>query len=218
MRRSCLFLIYTNYSVSETTYPYSEPFKNTPYEKKYYNPPSRTWPQWMDNGVDGSGHGIGLYRTHPRSKLKGNISRKRDHIPYLLRRMAQGVHHASGKKYIRENGRTPNPFKFPYLTGKPSSLTRWVHLEPELLRTFAPPTVSEANKDLYKPYVALHELANLEDEEILKLKSGGADPSERLALEGGGSGGSGKAKGLSLKTKPEEEPAKPLKKRLFFWR
>ena len=197
------FVMYTRYNQHETTYPYPEPFKNTPYEKKHYVPAARHWPRWMDEGVDGTGRGIGLYRTHSMSKLKGNLSRKVDHIPYVIRLMIQGVYHASGEKYVRKHGRVPDPFRFPVLTGKPSSLVKWVHEEPELLRTFEVPVPDELRKDVYKPYVALHEMG----------AAASNDAAKPLEIGAGGNTAVVKKSGAAA---PAE--SKPLKKRLFFWK
>ena len=203
-RTTGTLVMYTRYNQHETTYPYPEPFKNTPYEKKFYTPAARHWPRWMDEGVDGTGSGIGLYRTHPMSKLKGNLSRKIDHIPYVIRLMVQGVYHASGEKYVRKHGRVPDPFRFPVLTGKPSGLVKWVHEEPELLRTFEVPVPDELRKDVYKPYVALHEMGAVP-----------VDANKPLEIGAGGSSA------VALKGGPGAAPpaeSKPLKKRLFFWK
>jgi len=200
LRRTTLIAtgVHTRYPIQETTYPYPEPFKHTPYEKKFHNPQPKTWPRWMDDGFDGTGKGIGLYRTHPLSKLKGNYSRKRDHIPQVIRLMTQGKFHASGRRYIRKSGRVPDPTRFPVLTGKPAALGGWSHEEPELLRTFEVPVMDESRQGVYKPYVALHEKAIV--------------VSSSLEEEGN-------SKGSEVEV-AEESPkeSKSLRKRLFFWR
>ena len=127
---------FTRYSQFETTYPYAEPFAGTPYEKKLFEARKTVYPSWMDRGVDGFGSGIGLYRTHRLSKLKANMVRNRDNIPYYIRRMTKGVYHESGRKLIKSGGRIPDPTRVPVLTGHASALTGWVHTEKHLIRRF----------------------------------------------------------------------------------
>eukprot|EP00009_Paramoeba_aestuarina_P015402 CAMPEP_0201530656 /NCGR_PEP_ID=MMETSP0161_2-20130828/45350_1 /ASSEMBLY_ACC=CAM_ASM_000251 /TAXON_ID=180227 /ORGANISM="Neoparamoeba aestuarina, Strain SoJaBio B1-5/56/2" /LENGTH=129 /DNA_ID=CAMNT_0047933113 /DNA_START=53 /DNA_END=438 /DNA_ORIENTATION=+ len=64
------------------------------------------------------------------------MNRNRDNIPYYIRRMTQGIFHASGRKMVYQGGKLPDPTRVPYLTGHPSSLTRYVHTEKHLIRKF----------------------------------------------------------------------------------
>eukprot|EP00760_Papus_ankaliazontas_P030606 PhM_4_TR4926/c0_g1_i1/m.89821 len=206
--RIVAYPMFTRYNSYETTYPYPEPFADTPYEKKYYTPQKRDWPKWMDEGIDGKGRNIGLYRKHPISKLKVNLVRSRDNIPYIYRRMVQGVTHSSMNKHIRAGARVPDPFRFPVLTGKPSALTRWVHTEPELIRRFEVPVPEEGRKDVYKPYVSMAE----------KPPEGMSESEAADALDEPPRIGDGRSSSVSTNVKSEETESKPMKKRLFFWK
>ncbi|KNH04256.1 hypothetical protein XU18_4466 [Perkinsela sp. CCAP 1560/4] len=133
--RICL-AVHTRYNQFDTTYPYAEPFAGTPYENRAFRPRSTAYPAWMDQGIDGYGQGIGIYRSHRLSKLSANMQRNRDNIPYYIRRMTQGVFHASGRKLVYKGGKLPDPTRVPVRTGHPSALTRYVHTEKHLIRKF----------------------------------------------------------------------------------
>ena len=133
----CCLATFTRYPCFETTYPYSEPFAGTPYETTLHSTKRSAYPTWMDEGVDGYGQGIGIYRTHKLSSLKANMHRKRDNIPYYIRRITQGVLHDSGRKFVYRGGKLPDPTRIPVLTGHPSALTQFVHTEKSLIRDFS---------------------------------------------------------------------------------
>ncbi|EPY29945.1 hypothetical protein STCU_01754 [Strigomonas culicis] len=184
-----------------TTYPFVKPFHDTPYDQDRHPKDisnklthKNTWPVWMDEGADGTGYGIGLHRSHPLSKLKGNLRRNPESIPRVLNMMMQGAWHKSGAKLYFRGGKPPNPSKHPYLTGEPDPVYGWRVTDPLVIREFNVPAV-EKDKVRYKPYVALHE------RKIMNM--GLATPKEEKAVD----------------TVAEEKgKEKPLMKRLFFWK
>lgn len=179
-----------------STYPFVKPFHDTPYDQdrtKFDRTKSlsgqQRWPAWMDNGADGTGYGIGLHRTHPLSKLRGNLKRGPRDVPRVLNMMIQGVWHKSGSKLYFRGGKPPNPSKHPFLTGEPCPVYGWRVTDPLVVRQFSIPSL-EKEKVRYKPYVALQE------RKIMGVRSPGAGtviPAAKL------------------------DASKPLMKRLFFW-
>ncbi|KAG8343759.1 hypothetical protein ERJ75_001365500 [Trypanosoma vivax] len=185
------------YHNAPTVYPFLKPFHDTPFDQdrgKHDAVSQRyrenSWPAWMDHGADGTGFGIGLHRTHPLSKLRGNLKRRPSHIPRVLNMMIQGVWHKSGVKLYFRGGKPPNPSTHPYLTGEPCPLYGWRVTDESVIRQFNVPTVDGA-KMRYKPYVAIQERKIMGSE-----AQSHAGP---LAVSKGAD-------------------AKPLVKRLFFWR
>ncbi|KEG12854.1 hypothetical protein DQ04_01371010 [Trypanosoma grayi] len=195
MRSSCSLRrgVYHN---APSVYPFVKPFHDTPYDEDRSRHDvlkrrlrKNNWPEWMDNGADGTGYGIGLHRVHPLSKLRGNLKNSPTHIPRVLSMMIQGVWHKSGVKLYFRGGKPPNPSKHPYLTGEPCPVYGWRVTDESVIRQFNMPSVDSA-KIRYKPYVALQE------RKIMGLKA--PAPIEP-----------------SMPTKGTE--TKPLVKRLFFW-
>lgn len=182
-------------------YPFVKPFHDTPYDqdrtrhdKTRVLVEQQRWPAWMDQGSDGTGFGIGLHRTHPLSKLRGNLRRGNKDVPRVLTMMIQGVWHKSGTKLYFRGGKPPNPSKHPYLTGEPCPVYGWKVTEPSVIREFNVPQI-EKDKVRYKPYVALQE------RKIMGMTT--AAPKEN-------------APAVAREEKKDSE-AKPLMKRLFFW-
>lgn len=191
-----------------TVYPFKKPFYDTPYDqdrspldvtKRGSN--GNPWPTWMDRGADGTGHGIGLHRTHPLSKLRGNYKRTPQHVPRIFRMVTQGVLHKSGVKLYFRGGKPPNPSVHPYLTGEPCAVYGWRVTDTAVIREFQVPHV-EKEKMRYKPYVALHERRIIGDAPVASPAKPAANDSAVVP--------NGDAK--------EEKPSKPLMKRLFFWK
>lgn len=192
-----------------TTYPFVKPFRDTPYDqdrthldlakKKLNN--KNNWPTWMDEGADGTGYGIGLHRTHPLSKLRGNLRRSPQEIPRVLNMMIQGVWHKSGNKLYFRGGKPPNPSVHPYLTGEPCPVYGWKVLDENVTREFNVPNV-EKEKVHYKPYVALHER---------RLMETGNEVNSVVPLS------SSDTTHKSGNSNSERIDRKPLVKRLFFW-
>ncbi|CAD2212893.1 hypothetical protein AGDE_04933 [Angomonas deanei] len=182
------------------TYPFVKPFNDTPHDQDRHRydrvstlHKKKDWPEWMDRGADGTGHGIGLHRSHPLSKLKGNLRRGPSDVPRVLNMMIQGVWHKSGVKLYFRGGKPPNPSKHPYLTGEPCPVYGWRVTDPGVIREFSVPAV-EKDKVRYKPYVALQERKIMNFDATVPAKVGETgDQSE----------------------KPD---SKPLMKRLFFWK
>lgn len=184
------------------TYPFVKPFHDTPYDqdrsrfdKTHRLVEQRRWPAWMDHGADGTGHGIGLHRTHPLSKLQGNMRRGTRDVPRVLNMMIQGVWHKSGNKLYFRGGKPPNPSKHPYLTGEPCPIYGWKITDPSVIREFNVPHV-EKDKVRYKPYVALQERKIMGSHAPSQVKEGLVPKEEGTA----------------------KSEAKPLMKRLFFWK
>lgn len=148
-------------------------------------------PAWMSEGFDGTGRGLGLYREHPLSQLKGNTERTPENTPKMLRAMITGIYHKSGVVMYFRGGKVPNPMKHPYLTGEPCPVYGWRVLDGDVIRKFEAPTV-EKEKQRYKPYVAVQE------RELMKADNDLPAVPQKAA--------SGKDDG------------KPLLKRLFFWK
>jgi hypothetical protein len=144
----------------------------------------------MDEGADGTGHGIGLHRTHPLSRLRGNLKRSKSNVPYIFNMMIKGVYHKSGVKLYFKCGKPPNPSTHPFLTGEPCPLYGWKVTDPNVTRSFSVPVV-EKEKMRYKPYVALQERKIL-----------GTQPMSTAPA----------------KAKDSAKDTKPLMKRLFFWK
>nr|CCC95561.1 unnamed protein product [Trypanosoma congolense IL3000] len=191
---SCRRGVYHN---APSVYPFVKPFHDTPFDedrckhdfvKQRWR--SNDWPEWMDNGADGTGYGIGLHRTHPLSKLRGNLKRGPSHVPRVLGMMVQGVWHKSGVKLYFRGGKPPNPSVHPYLTGEPCPIYGWKVTDESVIRQFNVPVV-EGSDLRYKPYVALQER---------KIMGTQVSPHRKTPVAGGA---------------PE---SKPLVKRLFFWR
>lgn len=193
-----------------SVYPFVKPFHDTPYDQdrtrhdvtKKISTPYQRWPKWMDEGADGTGYGIGLHRTHPLSKLQGNLKRGTRDVPRVLNMMIQGVWHKSGTKLYFRGGKPPNPSVHPYLTGEPCPVYGWKVLDESVTREFNVPNIDK-EKLRYKPYVALHErklmgseLISTEDKNVSSTS-----PTASIAPREG--------KGSAVK--------KPLVKRLFFW-
>lgn len=180
-------------------YPFTKPFHDTPYDQdrtRFDKTRSlirnNKWPAWMDNGADGTGFGIGLHRSHPLSKLRGNLRRNPSEVPRVFSMMIQGVWHKSGNKLYFRGGKPPNPSVHPYLTGEPCPVYGWKVTDPSVIREFNLPQ-PEKDKARYKPYVALQER---------KIMGGQAPLKEHGALS----------------PSPEKDDSKPLMKRLFFWK
>ncbi|KAF8286804.1 hypothetical protein TcG_08319 [Trypanosoma cruzi] len=195
MRSSIIFRrgVYHN---APTVYPFVKPFHDTPYDEdrgKHYVGRKRwlknSWPEWMDNGADAFGYGIGLHRVHPLSKLRGNLKTSPSHVPRVLNMMIQGVWHKSGVKLYFRGGKPPNPSKHPYLTGEPCPVYGWRITDESVIRQFNMPSV-DVTKVRYKPYVALQE-----------RKIMGLDTHKPVVSQ----------------TSKKDSDAKPLVKRLFFW-
>lgn len=182
-----------------TTYPFIKPFHDTPHDQdrtrfdvtnRLASKEKRKWPLWMDEGADGTGHGIGLHRTHPLSPLKGNLRRSPSHVPRVMNMMIQGVWHKSGNKLYFRGGKPPNPSTHPFLTGEPCPIYGWRVLDENATREFNVPQIDK-EKMTYKPYVALHE-KRLMPSDVVSHKPPGP-------------------------VQPEKDQRKPLVKRLFFW-
>lgn len=178
-----------------TVYPFNKPFHDTPYDqdrhrhdntRKHVKKPE--YPKWMDEGSDGTGFGIALHRTHPLSKLRGNLRRNPKNVPRIIQMMTQGVWHKSGRKLYFLGGKPPNPSQHPFLTGEPDPVYGWKVTEPLATRQFNVPAV-EKDKQRYKPYVALQER---------KIIGTPVASSKTPAVK--------------------EPAKKPLMKRLFFWK
>lgn len=200
LRRSSL----RRWQGAPSVYPFRKPFYDTPYDEdrwtlKRHNKDlsPNSYPDWMDKGTTGTGNGIGLNRTHPLSKLKGNVSRDASEIPRMFAMMTQGVRHTSGLRlYRRAGGKAPNPSTQPYLTGEPCPVYGWKVLDEAVTRKFEAPHIADRNK--YKPYVGMQERQILGDL--------GAEPAPSKSV---------------AKTEPQIDkpaPSKPLLKRLFFWK
>ena len=189
--------------MNPSVYPFQQPFHDTPYDRQRTDFfPKQPTPlsqrsrsiAWMNNGFDGTGRAISIYRPHPLSELRGNFSQKIEDVPTMLNMMMKGVRHRSGLRFYYRGGKPPNPSKHPYLTGEPCPVYGWKVLDSGVTRQFHSPHV-EKGQVLLKPYVALHErgiLGNLSDD---------------LAASPAG--------GSSAVSKKED---KPLLKKLFFWR
>ncbi|CBH17987.1 hypothetical protein, conserved [Trypanosoma brucei gambiense DAL972] len=185
------------YHNAPSVYPFVKPFHDTPYDQDRGRHDSvgqryrkNSWPEWMDNGADGTGYGIGLHRTHPLSRLRGNLKRSPSHVPRVLGMMIQGVWHKSGVKLYFRGGKPPNPSVHPYLTGEPCPLYGWKVTDESVIRQFNMPSIDGTNFR-YKPYVALQE------RKIMGVQV----PSDSVSLASG-----------------RTTESKPLAKRLFFWR
>ncbi|GET93456.1 hypothetical protein, conserved [Leishmania tarentolae] len=182
-----------------SVYPFTKPFHDTPYDQdrgRFDTTKNilreNKWPAWMDHGADGTGYGIGLNRTHPLSKLRGNLRRNPSEVPRVLNMMIQGVWHKSGNKLYFRGGKPPNPSTHPYLTGEPCPVYGWKITDPGVIREFNLPQ-PEKDKTRYKPYVALQER---------KIMGMQAPMKEQIAVP----------------TSEESTDSKPLMKRLFFWK
>jgi hypothetical protein len=192
------------------TYPFPKPFYDTPYDEDRVLQRAKTehrdaYPQWMDNGIDGSGLGAGMYRPHPLSKdMKSNLSRSKWNVPHIYDRMLHGFHLESGEKKGRKGKRIANPSRFPYLTGEPCPVFGWKITAPEAIRTFEVPAV-DIEKIRYKPYVALNERKMMEKSGVTSEEVGIAYKDETAV-----------AKQDEPDTKAPKD--KPLLKKLFFWR
>jgi len=187
-------------------YPFRKPFYDTPYDEDRHKLNSRaldakpkTYPAWMDHGYDGTGRSIGLHRTHPLSKATGNLQRDAEHVPRVFRAIIQGYAHRSGVT-LYTGAKLPRPHTHPYLTGEPCPVYGWRVLEPFVVRQFDTPQVS-ADKQRYRPYVALHE------RRIIGESTEASAESARPRRDGG------EAKPPATK----QQESKPLLKRLFFW-
>ncbi|KAH9598132.1 hypothetical protein LSM04_004470 [Trypanosoma melophagium] len=184
------------YHNAPSVYPFVKPFHDTPYDEDR-GPHDvvrnrwrkNKWPQWMDNGADGTGYGIGLHRVHPLSRLRGNLARGPTHVPRVLSMMIQGVWHKSGVKLYFRGGKPPNPSKHPYLTGEPCPVYGWKVTDESVIRQFNMP-IQDAAKVRYKPYVALQE------RKIMGINAPAVIPPD---------------------APKRSTDAKPLVKRLFFW-
>jgi hypothetical protein len=191
-------------------YPFSKPFADTPHDQDRHrlnlerrkSEGHRTpgGPEWMRHGADGTGRGIALYRTHPLSKLKANTARSKENVPRIMTAMMQGFSHKSGRKMYYVGGKVPNPSLHPFLTGEPCPLYGWRVLDAGVIRQFEAPVI-DASKMRYKPYVALHERRLL-----------GID----APADGGKPAADGKE--VAVKGDGDAADAKPLLKRLFFWK
>lgn len=193
-----------------SVYPFLKPFHDTPHDQdrtrhditKKILSPSKKWPLWMDEGGDGTGYGIGLHRSHPLSKLRGNLKRNPQDVPRVLNMMIQGVWHKSGNKLYFRGGKPPNPSVHPYLTGEPCPVYGWKVLDESVTREFNVPNI-EKEKLRYKPYVALHErrlMGSALVSQNEKVDSTASPPVNVSSSNGANA---------SIK--------KPLVKRLFFW-
>lgn len=176
-------------------YPFPKPFHDTPHDedrfryRRLYERKPR-YPDWMDRGMPGTQQGAGLHRAHPLSHLRGNLRRGKEDVPRVLKVMLQGIRNHSGGPPIAGKGKVPNPSQFPYVTGEPDKVYNWKVTDPEIIRKFEMPHI-EPEKRRYKAYVAMQ---------------------EQLIL-----GDAPSAKGTDVV--PEKpKPAKPLLKRLFFWK
>jgi hypothetical protein len=109
----------------------------------------------------------------------------------------QGFAHRSGVT-LYTGPKLPKPHLHPYLTGQPCPVYGWRVLEHSVIRAFDAPQLS-ADKLRYKPYVALHERRIVG--ESVEASSESARP-----------------KGDSPPPAKKAQDAKPLLKRLFFWR
>jgi hypothetical protein len=200
LRRTPLFgALFHN---APTVYPFQKPFHDTPHDQdrtshdvihKAHNS-SASWPAWMDHGADGTGHGIGLHRTHPLSRLRGNFKRGKQDVGRVFDMMIHGVWHKSGRKLYFSGGKPPNPSQHPFLTGEPCPIYGWKVTDASVIRQFNVPHV-EKDKIRYRPYVALQERKILGD--TYAVKSTG--------------------KSITTKKPRSEHAQKPLMKRLFFW-
>lgn len=188
-------------------YPFRKPFYDTPYDEDRHrfdvtkaSLTDKPYPEWLDKGANGYGRGIGVERTHPLSKLKGNFSREAADVPRMVQMMAKGVLHASGKYlYRRKVGKAPNPSRQPYLTGEPCPVYGWKHTDTMPTRKFETPFIQDRNR--YKPYVGVQERQIVENTpEIPSAKS-------KAPVAGAGSA-----------AQRESKESKPLLKRLFFWK
>jgi hypothetical protein len=208
-RTSCSLILYGNYHQSPSVYPFPQPFKDTIADGNVNRKHVRrqeafknSWPAWMDEGSDGTGHGIGLHRTHPLSQLKGNLKRSPAHAPRIFNMMMKGVWHKSGVKLYFRGGKPPNPSMHPYLTGEPCPVYGWRVLDEGATRLFNVPVV-EKDKVRYKPYVALQERKFITD--VARETAAARGPPKETALSAGGDAA-------------KSDDKKPLIKRLFFWK
>jgi hypothetical protein len=207
-RTSCRAALYGSYHRAPSVYPFPQPFKETiadgnvhPKHVTRQDAFKNNWPQWMDEGMDGTGHGIGLHRTHPLSDLRGNLRRTPSQTPRIFNMMMKGVWHKSGVKLYFRGGKPPNPSTHPYLTGEPCPVYGWRVMDHQVTRQFNVPALDK-DKIRYKPYVALQER---------KFMTGTGAPVAQAPTDvpalPTGQGGSPAAK----------DEKKPLLKRLFFW-
>lgn len=205
--RKCFRGVFHN---APSVYPFVKPFHDTPYDQdrtrydvtKKILTPSQRWPKWMDEGADGTGYGIGLHRTHPLSKLRGNLRRGPQDVPRVLNMMIQGVWHKSGNKLYFRGGKPPNPSVHPYLTGEPCPVYGWKVLDESVTREFNVPNIDK-EKLRYKPYVALHERRLMGSEIVPSETSTDSRSLSSTSITA--------SEGKSIPVK------KPLVKRLFFW-
>lgn len=198
MRRSAIIL----YGNAPSVYPWAKPFHDTPNDEdrhrlnfSMHKPTAARWPAWMEEGADGAGTGIGLHRSHPLSKLKGNLRRGKQDVPRVFQMMMTGVTHKSGLKLYYRGGKVPNPSKHPWLTGEPCPVYGWKVLDSNVIRQFTAPVVDK-DKIVYKPYVALNEKKMMTDDGSLPEPDSTAP--------------------VPVDDAPKKE--KPLMKRLFFWK
>jgi hypothetical protein len=210
MRRTAV----VRWGQAPNTYPYRKPFHRTPYDedrhkmrrKSPYPTTEPRSPKWMYAGLDGTGRGIGLHRTHPLSSLTGNLQETQENIPRIFRAMMRGFSHTSGARLYYKGGKVPHPEMHPFLTGRPDPVHGWKILDHDVTRKFEAPIVDK-ERVVYKPYVALHEKKLYEDDDAQKKKD------EAAALEAGGPGAK-----PPVADKPRKDKSdKPLLKRLFFW-
>ena len=190
-------------------YPYRQPFYDTPYDgdrnpRDKQNPRGQAaYPTWMDHGIDGTGHGAGLHRSHPLSPLKDNTERTFESVPRMFTAMTMGINARNGATMYYRGGKPPNPSKHPYLTGEPCPVYGFRVLDHQVARHFEMPVVDK-EKQKYKPYVAMQDYA------ILKQATAASADSAPGPVGGATGGAAPPAKG--------EKPMEQLKKRLFFWR
>ena len=203
MRRSFPRRKYGNLQTAPSVYPFPQPFKDTivdgnRHKKHVLNQDAapRSWPRWMDEGIDGTGYGIGLHRKHPLSHLRGNLTRTPTHTPRIFDMMMKGVTHKSGVKLYFRGGKPPNPSIHPYLNGEPCPVYGWRVTDEMVTRQFNVPVVAK-DKIKYKPYVALQERKFMSN-----TGAPVANPASSVP---------------ALPSGEKKDDKKPLLKRLFFW-
>mmetsp|Transcript_52812 Transcript_52812/g.60684 ORF Transcript_52812/g.60684 Transcript_52812/m.60684 type:complete len:209 (-) Transcript_52812:32-658(-) len=202
-------LVLAAFHNAPSVYPFKKPFHDTPYDQDRHrldvtrnHVKENPWPVWMDVGADGTGHGIGLHRTHPLSKLRGNMRRTPSNVPKIFDMMVHGVWHKSGRKLYFKGGKPPNPSTHPYLTGEPCPVYGWKVTDPNATRAFNVPHI-EKDKQRYRPYVALQE------RRILGTSSEAVDVKDR---------GTATTGNVAKSATDSPVKSKPLMKRLFFWK
>lgn len=209
-------------------FPFHKPFLRTPYDEDRHKMRRRSMyrptkdeqepPQWQAVGINGTGHGVGLHRTHPLSPLRGNLQQTPENVPRIFQAVTQGFRHDNGNRLYYRGGKVPQPQMQPYLTGEPCPVHGWKITDHEVTRKFEAP-IQDKEKVTYKPYVALQEQQLYE--ETLEKKPAALPASS--SADGGASSSSSPPAPVPDKPAADGGAAKggktnkPLLKRLFFW-